>query len=343
MSELDRIINIQIDRQTTAVSQKGFGTMLLVADEADKPVGQTSRVRVYDADSFKDDFAVTDATYIALLAYFSQVLLPEQAIVGYVEGAETVGDALTAISEENDDWYALALTSRVEADQEAAAAYIQSEAKICGLGSAEANILSATTPNIANTLFDNSYSRSYSFYNAEAATKYPECAWFGRVLPALPGSITWKFKTLSGIIPDALSGTARTNIRNVKGNYYNRIGGVSIAEEGWMGDGSFIDEIRGVDFIKARMQEAIYARLVNLPKVPYTNAGADIIVNEMEAVLKLSESQGILVPGLSVVTKPNVRDLPFNDKATRNLPNLTFRAILQGAVHRIEIRGVVTL
>lgn len=343
MSELDRIINIQIDRQTTAVSQKGFGTMLLLADDAEKPGDQTSRVRIYDADSFKDEFATSTAVFAALSAYFGQDLLPEQAVVGYVEGLETVSEALNAISVENDDWYALALTSRVRADQEAAALYIQSENKICGLGSDSGDILTNTTPNIADHLFQNSYSRTYSFYNGEADVKYPECAWFGRVLPALPGSITWKFKTLAGLIPDALSGTQRANIRNVNGNYYNRVGGVSIAEEGWMGDGSFIDEIRGVDFIKARMQEAIYSRLVNLPKIPYTNAGADIIVNEMEAVLKLSEGQGILVPGLSVVTKPNVRNLPFNDKATRNLPNLTFNAILQGAVHRIEIRGVVTL
>lgn len=343
MAELDRIINIQIDRQTTAVSQAGFGTMLLLADETEKPAGQTSRVRVYDSESFLDDFADTTDVYDALLAYFGQDLLPERVIVGYVEGTESISDALVAISNENDEWYALALTSRDEADQAAAAAYIQAQDKICGLGSADGDILSATTPNIANTLFENSYSRSYAFYSGEAGTKYPECAWFGRVLPALPGSITWKFKTLVGIVPDALSGTERTNLRAVFANYYNRIGGVSIAEEGWMGDGSFIDEIRGVDFIKARMQEAIYSRLVNLPKIPYTNAGADIIANEMEAVLKLSENQGILVPGLSVVTKPDVRNLPFNDKATRNLPNMNFNAILQGAVHRIEIRGVVTL
>lgn len=344
MSELDRIINIQIDRQTTAVSQKGFGTMLLLGDEAEKPAELgAARAGVYDSESYKEAFDPADDMYIALTAYFSQDLTPEEAIVGFIEGVETVAEALTAVSAENDDWYALAMTSRDLADQQAGALYVQTLRKIGGFASASGDILTNTTPNLLNDLFDNSYARAFGMYQSEAATKYPEVAWLGRVLPALPGSITWKFKTLSGIVPDKLSGTARTNIENVNGNWYNRVGGIAITEEGWMGDGSFIDEIRGVDFIHARMQEAIFARLANLPKIPYTNAGADIIVNEMEAVLKRAEDQGILVPGQSSVTKPNVRNLPFNDKATRVLPDLKFAGILQGAVHKIKINGVVTV
>lgn len=343
MSDIDRIIQIQIDRQTTAVSQVGFGTMLLLADVAEKPVGQTSRVRTYDKDGFGADFSSGDDVYQALTDYFSQELLPAEAKVAYIEGTETVVEALDAIRTEDDDWYALALVSRALADQQAAASYVQSLRKIAGFGSSSSNILDKTTPNLVNDFFSNSYGRAFAGYYGEAATKYPEIAWLGRVLPADPGSITWKFKTLVGIVPDSLSSTQRGNIRDEFGNYYNRVGGVNITEEGWMGDGGFIDEVRGVDWIHARMQEAIYARLVNLPKIPYTNAGADVIVNEMEAVLRRAEVQGILVPGQSSVTKPDVRSLPFNDKASRILPDLEFSGILQGAVHKIQIQGVVTV
>ena len=75
-----------------------------------------------------------------------------------------------------------------------------------------------------------------------------------------PNARTWKFKTLSGQTPSVLSGTERTALRDKSSNYYNAVGGVNIVEEGWMSDGSFIDEIRGIDWIHARMQEAIFAR-----------------------------------------------------------------------------------
>jgi len=348
MSDLDRIINIQIDRQTKAVSQQGFGTMLLLGPETEKPVGMTNRVREYDSVSFKDDYIAGDLVFEALTDYFSQSLVPEKAFVGFQEGVETVGAALQLISDENDEWYALAITSRLIADQTAASAFVQTLRKISGYASDDTQMIDpVSVDDLAFNFNALSLSRSYTAYNEKAETvmakRYPEAAWLGRVLPALPGSITWKFKQLAGQIASKLTGTERTALRTKFSNYYNGVGGVDIMEEGWMADGSFIDEIRGVDWIHARMQEAIFARLVNLPKVPYTNAGVDIIVTEMRAVLTRAENQGILVPGLSTISKSDVRDIPFNDRASRILPDLKFNATLQGAVHEIKINGVVTV
>ena len=111
-----------------------------------------------------------------------------------------------------------------------------------------------------------------------------------------------------------------------------------------MASGEFIDVIIGVDFIHARMQESIYSRLVNLKKVPYTNQGVDIIVNGMEGVLTRAVNQGILAADPApTVTKPNVREIPFNDRALRQLPDLFFNGVLAGAIHRVLIRGTVTV
>lgn len=345
MSDLDRIISIQIDRQTTAVPQKGFGVALILGLEAEKPVGLTGRVGEYDADSFKDAFDAADGVYKACQAYFGQELLPEKVLVGFVEGAETITEALDAIQVENSSFYAVLMSLAIDAtEQEELAAWIQTSRRIAGVRTADATALDATLTDIGAVLNANSYFRTFSFYNGESATKFPEAAWMGRCLPADPGSLTWKFKTLSGIVADVLSGTGRTNLRNKKYNYYNEVGGVNITEEGWMADGSFIDEIRGTDWIHARMQEAIFAILVNLPKVPYTDKGIDIIVNEMEAVLKRAVDQGILDGNRPYgVTKPLVADIAFNDRASRVLPDLKFSAYLAGAVHEVEIQGVVTV
>jgi len=341
---LDRIINIQIDRQTKGVSQKGFGTALFVAvDDAEKPAGQTSRVRIYDQESYADDFTSTDEVYKALQAYFSQSLIPEEVMVGYVEGVETLTDALDAIEAENSDFYAVAIESTLQADQELLATWIEARRKIAVVRSDDADVLAATVTDIAGVLNAASRERTAVIYGGDV-TVYQDMAWLGRILPALPGSITWKFKTLSGVSADNLTGTEITNLTSKKANWYNRIGGVDITEEGWMASGEFIDVIRGVDFIHARMQEAIFARLVNLPKVPYTNQGADVIVAEMDGVLERSEKQGILTndPKFSI-TKPDVRDIAFNDRAARLLPDIKFEGVLAGAVHKITISGVVTV
>ena len=345
MSDLDRIISINIDRQTKAVSQAGFGVLLAIAPLAEKPVGQTSRVREYTADSFGDDFESTDAIYKALSAFFSQALQPAKVLVGYVEAAETLSDALDAIEQERPDFYAVALAGAiVPADQVLLATWIETRRKVAGVRTADVTALDVTTTDIGAVLDTANRNRTFAFYSSKAGTEFPEFAWFGRCLPTEPGSITWKFKTLSGVSAEALTATGRTNLRNKHYNYFNSVGGVDITEEGWMAGGAFIDEIRGVDWIHARMQEAIFSRLVNLPKVPYTDAGIDVIVNEMEAVLKRAIDQAILDGGRPFsVTRPKINDIPFNDRATRVLNGLKFNGYLAGAIHEVKINGTVTV
>ncbi|MCK5605471.1 hypothetical protein KAR91_26500, partial [Candidatus Pacearchaeota archaeon] len=57
---------------------------------------------------------------------------------------------------------------------------------------------------------------------------FPEFAWMGGLLPKTPGSITWKFKTLIGIITDILTSTAVTNIQGKNCNVYETIAGIDI-------------------------------------------------------------------------------------------------------------------
>lgn len=346
MSDLDRIITINIDRQTTAVSQAGFGVALILgADGTEKPAGQTTRVRRYTADSFADDFADTTEVYKALAAYFGQELKPTEAVVGFVEGVETVAAALNAIDDEDSDFYAVGITSRLDADILALAAWIATQRRIGAVASDDADILNgALDTDAASVLNAAAYDRTFLIYSSNADTQYPEFAWLGRMLPTLPGSATWKFKTLTGITFDKLSATSLAALTAKKANWYNRVGGVNITEEGWMASGEFIDVIRGVDWIHARMQEAIFSRLVNLAKIPYTNAGVGIIVNEMEGVLRRAVNQGILSGERApTVTAPLVEDIAFNDRAARLLPDVTFLGFLAGAIHKTTINGIVTV
>lgn len=347
MSDLSRIVSVNISRETKAVTQKGFGVGLILGDDdSEKPGAQTTRTAVYfDLASLAADYADTTEVYKAALAYFGQSIKPEKVIVGFMEGAETVSEALVAIKDENDSWYAVGITSRTQADQEALAAFIETDCRIAGVASNSADVLNpALDTDIASVLNLAGRERTFVIYSSNADTQYPEFAWMGKVLPKDPGSVTWKFKNLSGITADNLTATNLTTLGDKKCNFYHEFGGQNITEEGWMASGEFIDVMRGVDFIQARMQEAIYSRLVNLDKIPYTNQGVDLIVNEMESVLSLAIGQEILANDPEpVVNKPDVRDIAFNDRVARLLPDIEFIAYLAGAVHQVKIEGNVTV
>lgn len=257
---------------------------------------------------------------------------------------DTVAVDLAAVKNIDDDWYALVLTSHVQADVEAAAAWIETERKIFGTSSSDADILdSASTADIAYVLNAAAYDRTFVLYSASEAN-YPEAAWLGKQLPTDPGSTTWAYKTLSGVTYDALTTTQSTNARNKKCNTYESIGGVSITREGQMVSGEYIDIMRGVDWLQTRMTERIYTRLVNLPKVPFTDPGVAIIETDIRAQLDDGVSAGFLATSPAyTVSVPLVANVSTTDKANRLLPDITFEATLAGAIHKTTINGVVSL
>lgn len=96
------------------------------------------------------------------------------------------------------------------------------------------------------------------------------------------------------------------------------------------------------DWIKARLQEAIFFRLVNTLKVPYTSAGFLIIENEIRTVLARAEENGGLDTGWRVLS-PDVLSVPVTQRAQRIAGTFRFTARLAGSIRRVVIQGTLTL
>lgn len=426
------IVNVQITRQTTPVSQLGFGVVMILG--AHKVFNE--RIRYYqEADSILEDgFEATDPEYIAALAVLSQQPRPVQLAIGrrsvddvvmtvatvadatnytvtingtdftinsgvaatnitiaaalvsainggsepvtavdnldgtYDLNADVANDAwtlafdenqtvadyvasdalqddLTAVNDENDDWYGLVLTSRVQQDVEDAAAWCEARIKLFGTASADTDILDAlSTTDIGYVLSNAEYARTFVMYHDDAATIYPEAAWFGKQLPSDPGSTTWKFKTLATIPSVKLTDTQRINALAKNVNTYETRGGVNITNDGTVAAGEFIDIIRGVDWLQARMTERVYSKLVNTPKISYTDPGIAIIEAEIRAQLDIAILQGLIaLDPAYTVTVPLVKNITFNDRANRELNNVKFFATLAGAIHSLRIEGTVSV
>ena len=113
---------------------------------------------------------------------------------------------------------------------------------------------------------------------------------------------------------------------------------------------AIIDIIQGIDWIRARMQENIFQKLVNADKIPYTDAGVAIIEAQTRATLENAIKKGVIAPDPDkfdgepyLVQVPKVADVSANDKGNRLLPDITWQATLAGAIHRVTIQGRVEI
>jgi hypothetical protein len=117
------------------------------------------------------------------------------------------------------------------------------------------------------------YDRTFTIYNGDTASYFADAAWLGRQLPTIPGSSNWAFKSLTGIIADDLLSSQSSAVFTNNGNTYETFAGQSITRYGKVSSGEWIDVIRGADWLQARLQENLYSTLINVEKIPYTDAG----------------------------------------------------------------------
>lgn len=244
-----------------------------------------------------------------------------------------------------DDWYALAIQSKDKAEQEPVSDYIQALTKLFFLSTNEAAAKDAgDATDIGSLLQAKTNDRTAGLFSEDAAADHPELGLMGGQLPKDPGSLTWAFKTISGVPVDDLTTTELSALRGKNYVTYTTQGGLNITQDGKTLGGEFIDVMRGVDFIQVRMQEAVFALLANEQKVPFTDPGIASVENEMIAVLDVAEGQGILAADPKYTTTvPKAADVSIVDKGNRTLPDMKFEGTLAGAIHKVTIQGVVSL
>lgn len=256
--------------------------------------------------------------------------------LAHVTPTETWVEALEAVEQENDTWYALFAETQVAADQEALSDAIQAREKIYGLSSADTAAPTTATTDIGYILDAKNNNRTFGVYLPTAAADRPEAAWAGSQLAVTPGANDWDFKRANGVTRAALTSTQKTNLENKGWNYYHSKGGVDVFQNGDMFGGAAIDTTIGKDWLKARLQEGIYFRIINSLKIPMTNPGLLIVENEIRTVLAQAESNGLIDRGWSVQT-PDVLSIPATLRAQRAAGVFVIRARLQGSVRSVDL------
>ena len=272
--------------------------------------------------------------------------------------AETEVDALTAGEQASADWYGVLLLRglRDTSVQLDVAAWTEARTKI--FSASTNNPLSLTLGDISNNAFkfaDNNYTRTICTYSS-IPDQYPDAAVFGKGFPvnfSAPDSvITLKFKPLAGINTEDLTFSQKNALDDKRANALISVGGASMYAEGYMSSQLFFDERHGVDWMTGEIESNVFGYLLTRPtKIPLTDKGGATLEQQVIRSLDAAFANGLLGIGTTSsgeflgtgykTSVQKVADMNIADKANRIAPTISFIALLAGAVHFVEIRGVV--
>lgn len=257
-----------------------------------------------------------------------------------------VATDLAAIELYDASWYALATVYNSKAYTGAAAAWVESNKKLYLFDVADLvpiTVAVASADDALEDIFDLAYARSSGWYHHDPASMLAGAV-YGKCLPFDPGEETWALQPLSAIAASPLTTTHKNNLKARRANWYSTYGGIGVTTQGKVPSTAkgYIDVVRSLDWVESEMSADIFATLAAVAKIPFTNAGIAMIENRVRGVMERAEAAGIFAPGWTV-TVPDVADVSAADKADRILPDVKFSATLAGAVHSVEVAGVISL
>lgn len=261
-------------------------------------------------------------------------------------------DDLTAILDEDSNWYGLVMVERVKQTQMDAAAWTEANDKLFITATNEAEVLNpALATDLISVLKNTRYYRTAVLFHTNALTEYPDAAWAGRVFTIQPGGETWALKSLASVTPSPLTSTQKQTVVNKGGNTFEFYQAqIALTNPGKVAAGEWIDVIRFRDWLKDTIQVNMTQMMINRDKVPYTDGGIQLSVSNLRKSLQEGQNvggiapdeldaAGTTVPGF-VITYPRSTDLAPSIKASRVL-SLGFTARLAGAIHVVEITGAL--
>jgi hypothetical protein len=211
--------------------------------------------------------------------------------------AESAADVLSAVRQENDDFYSITAHDHTEAFVLAMAAEVEALNKIYftsnGLANALATMADPPT-DIPGKLTALDYFRTVVLWHQDADTKFPETYYLSRFVTKQPGTTDWSDKVLAGLgisrhptTGQALTYTQKNNLWLRNANFIEAVAGNNIVRTGKVVADEWIDTITSRDLLEARINEAVLLKKINSEKIPYSNHG----INAFKSVVESTASR----------------------------------------------------
>lgn len=262
-------------------------------------------------------------------------------------------DHITAIREEDDDWYAfINVATFAKTTAALIGSTIGSERKVWFHTTQDSEVKdSAVTTDVMSVANTAGRKNGFILYH-HLPHQFALPAVVADRLTYKPGEATYAFTAVQGTgtgTPKGfLSETQKTNIAEKGGNFFTPDAGVAFTFPGLATNadgedsGMYIDLRIGEDWTYARIQEEVMLLYLSNAKVPFTDGGIQSIVGAIKSVLREGAGNGLFVPESIIVEAPSRASLSSAQRATRELPDVTFSAEFQGAIHKVTIVGTVS-
>lgn len=333
----NRYVTSTITRLTKIVSRQGFGMPLILGISKDheyKEYAELKEVLV--------DFAVDSTEYKQAAALFSGKPKRDKIAIHSIVWDETTGDPTDLAAEldelvlKHNEWYFLHVATQKDDALITLSVWMEKQNKL--FFASTSNAVLATTLNAERSVL----------MVHDLPESFPSEAWVGYGSAQDPGSFTWTFKTLNGIIPANYTGPEIDAIHAANGNTYIREGGVNITSGGKTTSGEYIDIIMGSDYLDSKIVEGIFDLLATTKKVPFTDAGIAMVVARLESALKDAANKDIIAKDdagkpIYTVAVPKAADIHRNDKIKRILPGVSWSATLSGAIENVDTIGELAI
>lgn len=277
---------------------------------------------------------------------------------------ESFTAALSASRAFNKSWFGLEVTSTTAQDVKDAMAFVEANALLFFYSTPDANAKSSVaTTDLGYYAKNLGYAQSAVFFDDVNSDHYLSgsamAQMFGIDYDQPDSFETLKFKSAPGYATVNITETERIALigdlaSGVIGKNYNIYAdyGVPMFTEGTVANGRFIDEIIGLAWQKAQINNALFNALYTArTKIPQTDAGAIQLTDPVRLALKKGKTSGLIAPGFW--TGPNIGTVKTGDylpdgflvfaqpvaqqsagdRALRKSVPITAIALLAGAVH----------
>lgn len=361
MNYFDMIATINIDIAKQIADGKSFDNLLIVGpapkakgQKTPEPIGIYAGLDEVTAAGFVTSGENADPVGVAASVAFSQKPEPKAIYIAVVQEDETAAKAVErAVA--TPGWWAVC-TAGVESTQyENIAKYIETQEKV---------FIYTDTDFFANSkaAVTGSYFRTLGIFPKESsaqegddipeANKYINVAFAAEWFNYESGTETTAYKTLVGISPAELTQEEMTALDKANISYYVTVGSRNLTVGGKVLYGEWADVVRFRDWLKNDMQTRVVDLFATNSKIPFTDAGIAAIQNQMLASLKAGQDVGGIaeeefdtdgnsIPGYTT-SVPSASSLTAQEKSSRKLSGLTFKARLASAIHITDLNGTLT-
>ena len=188
----------------------------------------------------------------------------------------------------------------------------------------------------------------------------PDASYTGNVGPFYPKSVTWKFKrpqdgnaaTSEGekliSLPKLTEGERDALLENHV-NFLTEEYKRQYVKDGTCLDGEFIDIVLGADWIAKRMRDLLYDLLLANANINYGDDGFGLIATApAQALAEAADEDHNIVSrdaetkaGVFTINIPKYAETTEEQRRSRVMPDITWEALLSGAVHQVKSKGVL--